>query len=370
LLSYTGAMRISFFAPILSFAWTSVALFSAQPLTAQQKTMAPPEFISWLPITDAERNQKKPSVEPDAGAEILQWRVHVVDEFTGEDLQRVLYHYIRLKVFDEKGKEAATTIDLPYREPGGILNVSGRTIKADGSITELESKTIYRRDLVRAGGRKVRVVSFAMPGVEPGAIVEYRWKQTEDDNQFRYLRLNFARELPIQKVTYFVKPLTSEYVATDQMFIAPFNCKPSPIRPTNDGGWNETSHENVAAARDEPYTPSDPNLDPWALLYYREGGARNPDKYWSDQGKKTYNELKAALKSSEELKAAAAKAIAGASTDEQKIAALVTYVRQGLRSLNDPKISATDRAAFIKKLPKDRFRTSVEILKGEIATAN
>src|SRR5262249_20864518 len=147
-------------------------------------------------------------------------------------------------------------------------------------------KSVYKRDLVRVGGRKERVVSFAMPGVEPRAIVEYRWKQTEDDNRFRYLRLHFAREFPAQKVTYFVRPLSSEYVATDQMFLAPFNCKPTPIKPTNDG-WNETTLTNVPALHEETYAPGDPNIEPWALLYYRQGGSRDPEKYWADQGRKT-----------------------------------------------------------------------------------
>jgi hypothetical protein len=95
--------------------------------------------------------------------------VHVVDETLGSDLQRAFYHYIRLKIFDEKGKEKAATIDLDYRAPGGILSVSGRTIKPDGTILELDKKAIYKRDLVRAGGSKQKVVSFAMPGVGAGS---------------------------------------------------------------------------------------------------------------------------------------------------------------------------------------------------------
>src|SRR5262245_27729219 len=103
---------------MIGFAAVAVAVCFVQPAAAQQRTQAPPEFITWLPITDAERQLKTPVVEKDAGAEILLWRVHVVDEYQGQDLQRVFYHYIRLKVFDAKGKEKTGTVDLPYREPG------------------------------------------------------------------------------------------------------------------------------------------------------------------------------------------------------------------------------------------------------------
>jgi hypothetical protein len=343
------------------------AIAFALPLLAQQKTSAPPEFIAWPPISDADRAQKAPMVEKDAGAEILQWRVHVVDEFTGQDLQRVSYNFIRLKIFDEKGKEKAATIDLPYREPGRILDVAGRTIKADGSIVELDKKTVYTRDLVRSGGRSSKVVSFAIPAVEVGAIVEYRWKQSEDDNRFRYLRLHFAREFPIQKVTYFIKPLSSDYVGTDPMLLAHFNCQPSPIERTNDG-WNATSLENVPAAHDESYSPSDPNLEPWALLYYRKGGPKDADKYWNEEGKKAYGELKESLKASAEQKTTAAEVVSGATSDEQKIAALVSYVRKTLRNVTESEVTEVERADYFKKMPKDRLRSSAEILKSGIAS--
>ena len=85
-------------------------------------------------ITPAEQQQKAPIVEPDSGAEVLSWRVHVVDDFQGGDLKRVFYHYIRMKIFDEKGKEKAATIDLTYGDKNSILDVAGRTLKADAPL--------------------------------------------------------------------------------------------------------------------------------------------------------------------------------------------------------------------------------------------
>src|SRR5580704_10272690 len=143
---------------------------------------------AWLPITDAERNMKAPVVDKDAGVEALFWRVHVRDEVVGgRDLQRVFYHYVRLKIFDEKGKEAAATIDLPFINKTSILYVAGRTVKADGTELELKKDSIYERDLVRAGRTRLRVKSFAKPGVEPGAIVEYRWKESSFEPRSLYI---------------------------------------------------------------------------------------------------------------------------------------------------------------------------------------
>jgi hypothetical protein len=357
----TETMRCSIYALVLVL--SSVA-------GAQQRTLAPPEFTAWPPISDAERAMKSPSVEKDAGAEVLLWRVHVVDELLGDnrDLQRVLYHYIRLKVFDEKGKEKASTIDLDYREPGAILDVAGRTIRPDGTVVELDRKSIYKRDVIRAGRRPVKTVAFAMPAVEPGAILEYRWRQIEDDNRFRYVRLQFQREFPVEKVAYFVKPLSSRYVAAEQMAVMRFNCEPSPIKQENDG-YNSLVVENVRAAHHEPLAPSDPNIEPWALLFYRQGSVKQPDQYWNEEGKKTYHEIKDSVKGGEELKAAVQEAVAGARNEEEKVTALVGYIRKSLRNLNDPQITQAEREKFLEKLPNDRFRTSAEIFKSGIATS-
>jgi hypothetical protein len=339
------------------------------PARAQQKTPPPRDFIAWLPISAAEQQMKAPKVESDAGAEVLLWRVHVVDELLGSnvDFQRVFYHYVRLKIFDDKGKEKAATIDLPYGDRGGILDVSGRTVKADGTVVELDKKSVYKRDLVRVGGRKIKAVSFAMPGVEPGAILEYRWKETVDDNRFFYVRLHFQREFPVEQVTYFVKPLPADYSNGYSMYLVPFNCRPSPLKPENDG-YTSTTVESIPASHDELYAPNEANLGPWALLRYQRDARKDPDKYWNDVSRKAYEELKQAIKSSDDIKSAAAEAVKGAGNDDEKIAALIAVTRSRVRNVYDRDVTDTEREKYRKSLPKDRFRTSAEIFKSGLGS--
>ena len=147
------------------------------------------------------------------------------------------------------------------------------------------------------------------------------------------------------------------------MYLLPFNCKATPLEVKN--GCNETTVANVPAYRDEPYAPSDPNLNPWALLYYRQGN-RDPQKYWNDEAKKIYNDFKGLLKADAEQKAAVTQTIAAAKNDEEKIVALTSYVRKRVRNLTDADVTEAERADFLKKLPKDRERTSSEIFKSGI----
>ncbi len=356
------------------FACSIVVLLLSFPgnlARAQQKTLAPADFIAWLPISDAERELKAPTVEKDAGAEILFWRVHIVDELLSgnRDVQRVFYNYVRLKVFDERGKEKAGTIDLTYGNRGAILDVSGRTIKADGTILELDKKAVYKRDIVRAGSLTRKAVSFAMPGVEPGAIVEYRWRETDDSQAIMQVRLKFQREFPVEKVTYYFSPLPERIVGSYVMALLPFNCQPSPVKVENDG-YTSVTVERLPASRYEPYAPSEANLEAWALLHYQLGERKDPDKYWNEVSKKEYSELKASLRSDNEIKAAAAEAVTNAKSDDEKIAAIILAVRAHVRNLFDREVTDAERQAYVKSLPKERLRTAAEIYKGGIGTAN
>jgi hypothetical protein len=325
--------------------------------------------IAWSPITEAEKKLSAPLVEPGAGAEALFWEVRVIDEITGEDLQRAFYHYIRLKVFTEKGREQASTVDIPYDSKTSILDVAGRTIKADGTIVELKKDAVHERDIVRGTGLRRRVKSFAMPAVEPGAIVEYRWKEIKHNPNVLYTRLQFQREVPVHKVSYFVKPLSSDYTAGYRMGVWPFNCRPTPLKLDERTGFTVTTLDKVPAFKEEPLMPAEPNVRPWLLLFYHNKTNREPESYWSDVGKDIYSELKRTVKVTDPLKKATEKALAGV-PEQDKVAALIQYVRKNVKGIFDDTVTDAERLKLVKSMPKDRRRHSGEVFESGIGTAD
>lgn len=57
---------------------------------------------NWRPVSQAELQITASTVEPNADAEVLFWEVRVDDT----DLQSlVMKHYIRVKIFTERGRE-------------------------------------------------------------------------------------------------------------------------------------------------------------------------------------------------------------------------------------------------------------------------
>lgn len=331
---------------------------------AQKSALGPDAF--WLPVTEAEKQMNAPVVEKDAGAEAIFWRVFVTDEFRGQDLQRVLHHYVRLKVFSEKGKEKASTVEIEFGRNARIMGVTGRTIKPDGAIAELTKDAVHTRDVVKVSGLRRKAVSFAMPAVEPGAIVEYRWQEIRDDPNVMYMRLQFQREVPVQKVTYFVKPLSREYGFT--LGVQPFNARLSPLTQEM-SGYSSTFLENVPAFYEEPMAPGEATFRPWALLYYHKGEKRVPEKYWQNVGKKQYMWMKTGLKMNSELKQTATQAVEGAASDEEKALRLMRYLRSNLKDFFGRDVSDAERSK-IRKQWEHRARTAKEILESGIAYAD
>src|SRR3989441_10093678 len=118
----------------------------------------------WRTIDPAELALKASTVEKDADAEASFWEVRI-DDSNVEEL--VLKHYIRIKVFTERGRESQGKIDLTYLGSTKIKDIAARVIKPDGTVVELKKGDIFDRTIVKTSGVKYKSKSFALPGVEP-----------------------------------------------------------------------------------------------------------------------------------------------------------------------------------------------------------
>lgn len=202
--------------------------------------------IVWRPVTPEELAMKTPRVEPDADAEAIFWEVRVDDKKIG----KLSYnHYVRVKIFTERGRDKFSKFDIPFYKGKKVEDVAARIIKADGTIVTLQPSDIFEREIVKANKVKVKAKSFAVPGIEPGVIVEYQYSESFKNDSASGERLFFQRGIPMQRVTYYVRP----YKGMTLNFV-PFNME--------DVSFNEGENRfrvgtmtNVPALRDEPYMP-------------------------------------------------------------------------------------------------------------------
>jgi hypothetical protein len=292
---------------------------------------------------------KQPLVEKDADAEAIFWEVRIHDQWDGYEFTTYYTHYLRIKVFTERGKETLGTVDLPYLGKNAIDNISGRTIKPDESIVQLKKDAVFDRTIVKASGLKVMAKSFAMPGVEPGAIIEYRWRDIQRGHPASYIRLQFQRDIPVQQVKYFIKPL--EVLSSLIMKSICFHGNSTPFVREPDGFYS-TTMTNMPAFHEEPRMPPEDQMRTWMLVYYAENKKVVPEKFWKDLGKKLYEEAKPGMKVNEDVRKAAANIIGDAATPEAKLERLFEFCRTNIKNIFDDAAGLT--ADERKKLKENR----------------
>ena len=325
----------------------------------------------WKPVDPALMAAKSPVVEKDADAEAIFWEVRIND--SEEDL--IFSHYVRIKVFTERGKESQSQIEIPYFGRFKITDVAGRTIKPDGSIVELKKDAVFDRTEVRAGDIKIKVKSFAMPGVEPGAIIEYRWREIRPSVTANNVRLQFQRDIPVQLVKYYIKPFGS---FLEGMSAQTFHGPNVGFVKEKDGFYS-IQLTNMPAFREEPYMPPEDQVRTWMRLFYGTDDRQHPEKYWSDIGKRVYELIKPKLKPNDELRKTAASVIGDAATPDDKLQRLFDFCQTKIKNLsNDASGITADERKKLKENdnPSDTLKRGmgsgddINLLFGALAMAS
>jgi len=274
----------------------------------------------WKPIEPALLALKAPVVEPDADAEAIFWDVQV-DFSPG---RTVFSNYVRIKIFTEHGKELRGKIELSYSSKNKIEDIAGRTIKADGTIIELKNEAIFESTLIKLRRVKINAKTFAMPGVEPGAIIEYRWREVRHDTSGYFARLNFQRDIPIQVVKYTLKTSSDKFMG---FRTRAFNMANTPMTAEKDKRFSY-SMTNVHAFHDEPHMPPEDQVRSWMLAYYE------PPLYGTNLIRIVYDDYKSKMKVNDDIRRAAQAAIGDASTPDQKLERLFQFCRTKVKNIN------------------------------------
>lgn len=322
----------------------------------------------WRAITPAELSAKAPIVEPDADAEAIFWEVRV-DDSSADEL--ALRHYVRVKIFTERGREQFSRHDVVFAKGTKVKDVEARVTKPDGTMVFLKKEDVLEREIVKASGIKVKAKSFALPGLEIGSIIEYRYKEVYD-NAAANMRLIFQREVPIQTISYYVKPFSG----SRGMYYEPFNTGNTRFEKDKNGFYRATM-TNVPAFREEPSMAPEDEVRAWMYIYYQAGEKKKPDEYWREISRIRHNASKENMKPNDEVKRVTAQAIAGATTDEEKLRKIFEFSKAKVRNLNySDKVTDEERKkALNSKTPGDTLKlgygtaTDIDNLFGAMARA-
>lgn len=324
----------------------------------------------WREISPAEIQMKAPKVEADADAEAIFWEIRI-DDSSSDELS--MKHYVRVKIFTERGREKYSKFDIPFTRGIKIKDIAARVIKTDGSIVEITSKDIFEREIVKANKIKVKAKSFAVPNIEPGVIVEYRYREVIDDAGAVGMELAFQRDIPVQNLSYYYKPYNKRepnyqrYNFNDTKFVK------------DEKGYYLAQRTNVPAFKEEPRMPPEDNVRPWMMLQavrlsvtgasafsisFTIKDPSNMASYWGAVGAERTGLVKFMNKSDKEIKKAATEITASASSDEDKLRKLYEFCQTQIRNTSFD-ISLTDEER--QKLPK--IKEVADVLKHKTANA-
>ncbi len=246
---------------------------------------AQPAPIKWGDIPEEHLQMTEYAADPDAQAVILgdYGRIEV-----GSDWGVTFERHRRIKLLGEAGYDLATFSIIYYagRDGQRVRGIKGHTFVPEGSgrarKVKLDKGSIFEEDL--EGDR--RRVTFTLPALEPGAVVEFRYT-VEAESPFQTPRWYFQDEEPtLWSELRFMYPQDLAYTIITQGS-EPFSVRTQEqgLRAGGDINIYRWVAEDVPALREERYmtTLQDyiQKIDLQLAEYYRPGiGAVGVTKTW------------------------------------------------------------------------------------------
>ncbi len=187
------------------------------------------------------------SFDPDAGAMVL---VKEAVSNYNDQYNLITEYRIRIKILKESGLSYAD-VEIPFYHENDfefIDNIDALVYNLNGQVPQIEKldrKNIFRRKLNERWSK----VSFSMPGVRVGSVIEYKY--TSRQKNYNGLEdWNFQERIPVRKSFYRLTILPnaefSYLVHKDERF---------PIEISTDKSSGSISYQmnNIPALTDEPY---------------------------------------------------------------------------------------------------------------------
>lgn len=325
----------------------------------------------WPAVDPAELAETKGRIDPDAGVEVLESRT-VIDQ--QDSFGATTEVYMRLKVFTPAGIDKVTKVEIPFdRETDRVDDIEARTIRPDGSIILLKKQEVFDREIVKGDGLRVHVKSFAPPAIELGVIIEYRYTLSTE-RIIGFFPLIFQDEYPTRKVTYRFRPF-GQLLPGFGMQALYFGYPRRELKPDRDD-YYEFAMTNQAAKKDEEFGPPVFYRRAAVLLYYTYNVPPTPERYWAKISEDLFNNTRFKAKATKAIKAEAARIVAGAGSDDEKLQRLHDFCRTEIRNIYRTSSGFTKEQR--KKLSennnaddtlKHRYGTSVDIQRLFVALA-
>ena len=297
------------------------ALICAATLAAMCLLISPASRAAdeWLPIDPADLALKDNPASPGSHAMIL-YR----DEHT-DSMQSSVIEYIRIKIFTEEGKKYGD-VEIPFvKGQSDVKDVRGRTIRPDGSIVNFEGKP-FEKVVVKAGGVKVFEKTFSLPDVQPGCIIEYKYRMQYDTDFYWNISWEVQRDLFTREAKFSIRPPDGPgapglYWNTIGL---PNTLK---LQKEKDGSY-ALDLQNVAGVQREDYSLPDSMLYGRVEFFFVFGEQKTPQQFWKDTDKSWNDAIDKFVNKKSALQQALTQTVSPSDPAETKLRKIYARVQQ------------------------------------------
>lgn len=226
----------------------------------------------WLPITPADLSYKDPN---GSAAVMLYLQADTDDQNSIETV------YVRVKVLTDEGKKQGD-VEIPYvKDITHVEDIQARVIQPDGSIQEFDGQ-VYDKVIVKSRVLKVLTRAFTLPAVQPGSILEYRYKMRKDQSLLLNTYWDLQRDLPVKKAHFSLRRYTGATTVPLRLHWIGISL-PSSVQPVKDkNGIYTLDMTDIPPFPDEQYATPEGWFKMTVRFIYSDDPdiGLEPDAYW------------------------------------------------------------------------------------------
>jgi hypothetical protein len=280
---------------------------------------APAHGGDWLPVTPEELQLTREPKAPGAAA------IYLYRQVDRDDTVPEVSIYVRLKILTEEGRKYAD-VEIPFIKGNEyIRSIEARTIRPDGSVVRFDG-TVYEKPIESMRSVKLMAKTFTMPEVQPGSIIEYRYRHQE---QSGYV-------------------FDSHWILSQDLFTryAKFSLLPSPYYtlqwswprglPEGTGNPNKEHGKIRLETHDVPAFVSEELMPPENELKYRVDFIyladqyldKDPVKFWKHYGKEAFSNLRKFVNEPKAMQRAVAQIVQASDPPEAQLRKIYARVQQ------------------------------------------
>lgn len=301
----------------------SFALFLASIAFASYARAA----VQWTPPTDEELKMTSQPEVPGADAVILD------HEETIADGDASWTYYYRIKVLTDKGRDDFSNIVVQYPANGSytdykVNDLAARTIHSDGTITPFTGKP-FDRTVVKGKTGSVHEKVIALPDVQVGSIIEYRYKlQLINDiyYSFSFVPTWYLQSDHFERHQHFRWDCNQLSVAWATRYPPATGTVQKKL--TGTGVEFNLDRTNIMPQVDEPDMLPEDAISQKVVFFQTNLNINKASDYWKQQGTLWNNRIESFIGSPSRVAKAATQITAGATTQDEKLRKIYDAVQQ------------------------------------------